>query len=328
MILAALAYTPEGAADDDIPAITQTTSRQQLSTMLQKEFSLSPHIIKIALGKAEFRPNIIERMLKPYEAKPYAEYRPLFVNTRLAKTGRDYIRRHRDIFDQAQKKYGVQAEIITAILGMETRFGHFMGKDRILDALYTLSTGYPKRSKFFRKELGHFLLMCEEEGLQPETLKGSMAGAFGTAQFMPSSFRAYAVDGDKDGKRNIWNDPADIIFSVANYFHRHGWSDVMPVAHWLPSTAKSPRLQQALQKGTHKWEKLSALKGTGIGMLSEMWKDNDRVTLLSFDTREGKKTALVHYNFYVIMRYNTAQNYAMAATELADLLGCKMCASK
>jgi len=320
---------PEVCASQEKQEIIQVVSKKQLSASLKQDFDLSPQVIESAINKARFRPGIIARMQRPYEAKPYVEYRPLFVNKRLAEMGKEYLRKHAGILRRAEEKYGVQPEIIVAILGMETKYGRYRGKDRILDALYTLSTGFPKRARFFRKELGHFLLMCQEEGLQPETLKGSMAGAFGTVQFMPSSFRAYAQDGDGDGKRDIWDDPADIIFSVANYFQRHGWDQSMPVAHWLPSGAKHPRLLEAQKNGTRNWLKLSSLqRAAGIGPLPSMWHADDRVTVLEFETAEGRKAALVHYNFYVIMRYNTAQNYAMAATELAGLLGCKKCTSR
>ncbi len=309
-------------------AAAPDVSRHQLTIALSREFGLSPSLVSATLEKAHFKPDIIARMLKPYEAKPYAEYRPLFVNQRLVDMGKPYLSAHREIFARAEEKYGVQPEIIAAILGMETRYGHYRGKDRILDALYTLSSGYPKRARFFRKELGHFLLMCQEEGLKPETLKGSMAGAFGAAQFMPSSFREYAVDGDGDGRRNIWDNPADIIFSIANYFRRHGWDENHPVACWLDHVPQHAVFAEALKNRTRKWMRLERMRKAGISHLPAVWKDDDRVTLLRFETSDGKKTALVHYNFYVIMRYNTAQNYAMAATELAAMLGCKQCATK
>ncbi len=329
LVYAALEHIPQAIAGEDNQAISQVVSGKQLAAKLRMEFiDLSPQIIEAAINKARFRPDIIERMLKPYEAKPYAEYRPLFVNSKLVELGKPYLMKHKAIFDRAEKKYGVQPEIIAAILGMETRYGQYRGKDRILDALYTLSTGFPRRAKFFRKELGHFLLMSGEENLTPENLKGSMAGAFGTAQFMPSSFRAYAVDGDGDGKRDIWDSPADIIFSVANYFQRHGWDGSKPVAHWLKNVPDHRLVNKAKKSGTRKWQKLAEMKLAGIGPLPDMWKNDDRVSLLTFDTKNGEKTALVHYNFYVIMRYNTAQNYAMAATELADMLGCTKCANK
>lgn len=325
---AALVHITAASASQEIQEIVQVVSGRQLSASLEQEFGLSPQVVESAISKARFKPGIIERMLKPYEAKPYAEYRPLFVNQKLVDMGKSYLLKHRKIFSIAEKKYGVQAEIIAAILGMETRYGRYKGKDRILDSLYTLSTGFPRRAKFFRKELGHFLLMCQEEKLAPETLKGSMAGAFGTAQFMPSSFREYAVDGNGDGRRDIWEEPADIIFSVANYFKRHGWDNSRPLANWLEIVPNHRLIKAAMKNRTKAWLRLSEMKLAGIKPLPPMWKNDDRVSLLTFDTKKGEKTALVHYNFYVIMRYNTAQNYAMAATELADMLGCAKCANK
>ncbi len=322
-----LALPSPGQAAEALPAAPGIT-RQQLANTLAHEFGLSPDRVSATLEKARFKPDIIARMLRPYEAKPWSQYRRLFVNQRLVDMGRPYLAAHRAIFARAEKAYGVQPEIIAAILGMETRYGRYRGRDRILDALYTLSSGYPQRAPFFRKELGHFLLMCREEGLKPELLKGSMAGAFGAAQFMPSSFRAYAVDGDGDGRRDIWDSPADIVFSIANYFHRHGWDESHPVAFWLDHVPHHPTFTRAIKNGTWKWMRLSRLRKAGIGPLPAIWRDGDRVSLLRFETEQGEKTALVHYNFYVIMRYNTARNYAMAATELAALLGCKQCATR
>ena len=263
--------TPQAGASPDKQEITQVVSGKQLAASLKQEFDLSPKVIESAISKARFRPGIIERMQRPYEARPYAEYRPLFVNKKLAEMGKEYLRQHAELFRQAQKKYGVQPEMIAAILGMETKYGRYKGKDQILDALYTLSTGFPRRAKFFRKELGHFLLMSQEEKLAPETLKGSMAGAFGTAQFMPSSFREYAADGDGDGKRDIWNNPADIIFSVANYFKRHGWDGSKPLAHWLESVPDHRLIKKAKKNRTKAWLKLGKMKLAGIDPLPGMW---------------------------------------------------------
>jgi len=325
--LACLLLFPATVRPTEAPAVPNV-SRQQRAMALSRDFGLSPDSVTATLEKARFRPGIIARMLRPYEAKPYTEYRPLFVNRKLVDMGKPYLAAHRKIFARAEAKYGVQPEIIAAILGMETRYGQFRGRDRILDALYTLSTGFPKRARFFRKELGHFLLMCREEGLRPERLRGSMAGAFGAAQFMPSSFREYAVDGDGDGRRDIWNSPADIIFSVANYFHRHGWDEARPVAYWLNHVPDRKVFNEAIRNRTRKWVRLGRIRKAGLGPLPALWRDDDRVSLLRFETETGERTALVHYNFYVIMRYNTARNYAMAATELAARLGCKKCATQ
>jgi len=243
----------------------------------------------------------------------------------MVKMGRTYMQENLQPFAESSNTFGVQPEIVAAILGMETRYGHNMGRDRVLDALFTLSTGYPSRADFFRRELGHFLSLCREEHLAPEQQIGSYAGAFGATQFIPSSYRHFAVDADNDGKRDVWTSPPDIIASVANYFHRHGWDATRPIARWLPSLPHHPIFDRLRKKGIGAWESLYELRQAGLPEPGKKWHDDDQVTLVDFKTAMGTKTALVHRNFYVITRWNRSYNYAMAVTELAGMLGCAMC---
>jgi len=302
-------------------------SREQLATQLSREFNLPDAYVLSSLRKARFQSTIIDRMNHPYEARPYVQYRPLFVTRRMTEKGRRYIAKHRPEFAQAAKKFGVQPEIIAAILGMETRYGHNMGRDRVLDSLFTLATGRPTRAAFFQREMGHFLSLCQEEHLIPEQVKGSYAGAFGATQFIPSSFRHFAVDGDGDGKKDVWTSSVDIISSVANYFHEHGWDATRPVAHWLPALPHRSFFDNLRKKGIRTWKPLHELRQAGLPEPGKGWHDDDQVTLVDFKTAMGSRTALVHRNFYVITRWNRSYNYAMAITELADMLGCAMCKS-
>ncbi|MFQ5354995.1 MAG: lytic murein transglycosylase B [Mariprofundaceae bacterium] len=303
-------------------------SRQQLANSLGKDFQLPHDYVFSTLKKARFHPSIIDRMNTPYEARPYSEYRPLFVNHSLANMGRSYIKENKAVLSKVEKDYGVQPGIIAAVLGMETKYGRNRGKDRVLDSLYTLATGHPRRANFFRQELGHFLTMCREEDLLPEQILGSYAGAFGTTQFIPSSFRHFAVDADADGKRDIWESPPDIISSVGNYFREHGWDAKRPVAYWLPSLPSHPLLNELRHKGIKAWKPLKELRNIGLPDLPEGWQDDDRVTLIDLATSEGSRTVLIHYNFYVITRWNRSYNYAMAITELAEMLACEMCKTR
>jgi len=298
-----------------------------MANHLSREFSLPPAYVLSSLRQARFQSSIIDRMNHPYEAKPYVQYRPLFVTRRMTEKGRRYMAKHRSEFAQAAKEFGVQPEIIAAILGMETRYGHNMGRDRVLDSLFTLATGHPSRSAFFQRELGHFLSLCQEEHLIPEQVKGSYAGAFGATQFIPSSFRHFAVDGDGDGKKDVWTSSVDIISSVANYFHEHGWDATRPVAHWLPALPHRSFFDNLRKKGIRTWKPLHELRQAGLPEPGKGWHDDDQVTLVDFKTAMGSRTALVHRNFYVITRWNRSYNYAMAITELADMLGCAMCKS-
>ncbi len=301
--------------------ISPFASKDELAKKIAGEFKLSPKLVQSALSHAEFKPDIIRRMQTPYESRPYADYKPLFVNARLTNLGKDYMLQHKKIFSATEKKYGVETEIIAAILGMETHYGRSRGKDSVLSALYTLAAGYPRRAKFFRSELGHFLLLCKEEGLRPQDPLGSYAGAFGVTQFIPSSYRHFAVDADGNGKRDVWESPQDIIASVGNYFQKHHWQAGRPVAHWLPA---SPALKPQAKKGLKDWKKLRDFRAH-LPELPAAWQDDDKVTIIEMEPKGGKKLALVHYNFYVITRWNRSYNYAMAITELAQRLGCKTC---
>jgi len=314
-LLPSLALASEGGSAD----------RAEIVQKLHEETGLDIPFIESAIKEAAYDETIIKRIKTPYESKSYAEYRPLFIQQSLADKGMAYLNEHQKIFEQAHKKYGVQPEIIAAILGMETRYGHYKGKDRVLDALYTLATGYPRRANFFRNELGEFLLLCKEEKRSPTEIKGSYAGAFGTTQFIPSSYRGYAVDADGDGRRDVWDSPADIINSVAHYFHRYGWDEQRPVAHWLDKTPQKVFFAKMLRDETKKWRTLAEVRKHASLELPEVWKDDDKVALIQRVTSRGKRTALVHRNFYVITRWNRSYNYAMAITELAHMLDCSLC---
>ncbi|MCF7820992.1 MAG: lytic murein transglycosylase B [Mariprofundaceae bacterium] len=302
-----------------------SSPRQELVLKLQQETGLGIDFIEQAISQATYDKSVIKRIKTPYESKPYKEYRPLFVNRKLADKGLAYLKEHQQIFERAEKRYGVQPEIIAAILGMETRYGHYKGKDRVLDALYTLSTGYPRRAAFFRNELGEFLQLCQEEKLSPTSIRGSYAGAFGTTQFIPSSYRGYAVDADSDGRRDVWESPDDIINSVANYFRKHGWDQQRPVARWLDRVPRKVVFAKMLRDETKKWRRLGEVRKHAALELPDIWSDDDRIALIQRKTSQGKRTALVHYNFYVITRWNRSYNYAMAITELANMLGCPQC---
>jgi len=327
--LAAISVAPSMAFSSS----KSTSERQKIIQKLKDQTGLDIQFIEQAINNAVFDKSVIKRIKTPYESKSYAKYRPLFVHQRLADKGTAYLKEHQQIFDHCKKKYQIQPQIIAAILGMETRYGHYKGKDRVLDALYTLSTGYPRRANFFRNELGEFLLLCHEEKRSPTSIFGSYAGAFGTTQFIPSSFRGYAVDADKDGYRDVWESPKDIINSVANYFHRYHWDAERPVAHWLDDTfdeqskklSKSSLVQKMLSDETKTWRKLGELKKHVTLNLPDLWQDDDKVALIQRTTSLGKQTALVHYNFHVITRWNRSYNYAMAITELAHMLGCANC---
>ena len=178
--------------------------------------------LQLLMDKATYRQAIIDAISRPAEGKSWREYRPIFVTESRSRQGVEFWDANADLLARAEAEYGVPPEIIVAIIGVETRYGQHLGSYPVLDSLSTLAFGYPKRGKFFRGELTEFMLLSREETIDMTSAMGSYAGALGMPQFIPSSYRAYAVDFDADGRRDLWQSSADVIGSVASYFKRHG----------------------------------------------------------------------------------------------------------
>ncbi|HIJ32540.1 MAG TPA: lytic murein transglycosylase, partial [Gammaproteobacteria bacterium] len=170
------------------------------------------------------------KMNNPAESRPWAEYRGKHVKPGIIKNGVKFWNRHQQTLARAEQQYGVPAHIIMGVLGVETRYGGYMGKNPVINALATFAFNYPKRERFFSSELEEFLLLAREEKQDPFSYLGSYAGAMGMPQFMPSNYRKLAVDFDQDGKKDIWHTPADAIGSIANYLNHHGWTTGTPIA--------------------------------------------------------------------------------------------------
>ncbi|HWS77460.1 MAG TPA: lytic murein transglycosylase B, partial [Thermomonas sp.] len=211
-----------------------SVARAEFVRSTAQRFDIPAAQIEAVLARAEIRDSIINAMSRPAEAKPWRDYRPIFIQPKRIEGGRAFMAEHRDALQRAEDKYGVPKEIITAIIGVETSYGGNKGSYAVVDALYTLAFAYPRtgdpakharenqREAFFRDELAQLFALGKEEGFDITTLKGSYAGAMGWGQFMPSSYRDYAVDGDGDGKRDLFNDLDDVFASVANYFAKKG----------------------------------------------------------------------------------------------------------
>jgi membrane-bound lytic murein transglycosylase B len=230
----------------------------------------------------------------------------------------EFWRDNRDILDRAASKFGVDPAIIVAIIGVETRYGNHTGSHRVIDALSTLAFAYPPRSDFFRGELEEFLVLSNEESIDPASVKGSYAGAMGYGQFIPSSYRAYAVDFSADGKRDLWANLEDIIGSVANYFHRHGWQYQQPVAARV--TGGMPR-QHFKVSETYKPDTTTAADFAAKGVTTEpVLPVSLPVSLLELEQANGPEFWLTGNNFYVITRYNRSPLYAMAVYQLSEAI--------
>jgi len=266
-------------------------------------------------GKARYHQSIIDAISRPAEGKAWHEYRKIFITRSRVRGGVIFWKENEEIIKQVAEAYQIKPEIIVAIIGVETRYGRHKGRYPILDSLSTLAFAYPKRAKFFRSELKHYLLMAREEGFDPLSQKGSYAGAMGMPQFISSSFRSYAVDFDKDGKRDLWDNPADVLGSVGNYFKRHGWKAGKPVAHKVEVTGV--RYKALVTKSLKPKRSQNELMLAGVTLPSNI-PANIKGNLMRFDTGDGPEHWVIWDNFYVISRYNHSALYSMAVFQLSQ----------
>jgi len=285
---------------------------------LAREQELAPEQIATWLAGAERQDSILEAIARPAErTKTWAEYRPIFVQPLRLERGLVFWRQHRAALERAEREMGVPAELILAIIGVETHYGRITGSYRVLDALATLAFDYPPRSAFFRRELAQYLILMRELGLPPERFKGSYAGAMGYGQFMPSSYRHYAIDFDGDGFADIWNNPVDAIGSVAHYFARHGWRGGAPVALRARAQQLSEvELARAWNKIDKPSEPVSHWRAHGLEPILPV-DEQYLAQPLKLEGIHGTEYWLGFHNFYVITRYNRSHLYAMAAYHLS-----------
>ncbi|MBD2835606.1 lytic murein transglycosylase B [Pseudomonas sp. JM0905a] len=268
--------------------------------------------------EVERKQSILDAISRPAErVKPWKEYRPIFITPARIQKGVTFWNQHADALARAEKEYGVPAQVIVAIIGVETFYGGNTGNFRVIDALSTLGFDYPPRADFFRKQLKEFLLLAREEQVDPLLLKGSYAGAMGLPQFMPSSFRAYAVDFDGDGHIDIWNNPVDAIGSVASYFKRHGWVHGAPVVS--RAQVRGERIDEGLTQGLDPVKNVGDLRTLGWAS-GDALRDDVPVTAFRLEGDEGAEYWMGLPNFYVITRYNRSAMYAMAVHQLSELL--------
>lgn len=267
-------------------------------------------------AQTAFKPDIIAAITRPAEAKPWFEYRKIFITPDRIKGGAAFMHQHAAALKKAHESYGVPPEIITAIIGVETGYGKNQGRYRVMDALSTLAFNYPPRAPFFREELTQFLLLAQEENVDPLSLGGSYAGAMGQPQFMPSSFRQYAVDFNADKRRNLWNDPEDVIGSVGNYFAVHGWLADKPIAR--KAQVKSKSVQDLVATGYKPSYTIKELAARGV-TIKGGFKPDVEAALIELALADGKSERWVGFtNFYVITRYNHSALYAMAVYQLSE----------
>ena len=284
------------------------------------EYGLSETSVRALLSEAEYKQSIIDAISSPAEGKPWHEYRQIFLTDKRINEGIDFWIENRELIATASKKFGVDEAIIVAIIGVETFYGRNTGGYRTIDALVTLGFYYPKnlssdRSAFFSGEMLHFMQLANEEGLPAAEITGSYAGAMGMGQFMPSSYREYAIDFDEDGSRDLWRSTADVVGSVANYLHRHGWQPDQPVTSraWASKDAAFAEISSRSYKPSID---VAEWKDRGFKSSTELAPDMPAGVIKLVE--EGRNSYwLVFNNFYVITRYNRSPRYAMAIYDLS-----------
>ncbi len=286
------------------------------SSQMQARHGFNAQALEATLAQGTRRDAILAAIAKPAEFKPWYAYRPIFMTAERINAGSKFWDEHASALEAAEKQYGVPASIIAAIIGVETFYGRNTGKFGVMEALATLAFHYPPRAPFFRSELENFFLLARDENLDALAPKGSYAGAMGLPQFMPSSFRNFAVDFDGDGHRDIWNNPVDAIGSVANYLKGHGWVPGQPIA--VPVLDAPANAGQASDKVDLK-RTVAAYRAQGVKPLDAVDDTLDAV-LLGYENRDASEYWLGFRNFYAITRYNRSPKYALAVTQLAEAL--------
>lgn len=251
----------------------------------------------------------------PGKSRPWYQYRSTFLTPLRVDSGVRFWENNGKGLENASAHYGVPPEVVIGILGVETRYGAITGSFRVFDALATLAFDFPRRADFFRQELEAYLLLTRDEGIDPLSLKGSYAGAMGIPQFMPGSYRRYAVDSDGDGRRDLWRNESDAIGSVANYLKRYGWETGAPVA--VRATVKGEGFLSAVEAGIKPQFTVAELRKLGVEPLAPV-EDDRSAALIALDTPDGQEYWLAFQNFYVITRYNRSVNYAMAVYQLGQ----------
>ena len=304
------------AASQPAAAASGDAELERFSAEMVQRHGIEAQFVRRVLGASERRDDILERISNPAEALPWHRYRPIFVKPERIREGVEYWRRHRGLLDEISERFGVPAHVLVAIVGVETRYGTHAGGFRVIDALRTLGFDYPPRADFFRRELEEFLLLTREEGIDPLQPVGSYAGAMGVPQFISSSYRAYAVDYNDNGVRDLWGEPGDALGSVANYLSRHGWREGQPVA--VPARVSGEAWRQALDSGLKPRRTVAQLRDLGVAFQVDVPADTP-ARLLTLESGPGQTEFWVTFhNFYVITRYNHSPLYAMAVLQLAE----------
>ena len=296
----------------------QEAKKSLLIDELIQEHGFDEQYVLNIFENMKFLPELIESISRPAErTKTWPEYRKIFVTNKRIAAGVLFAKQHEEIINRAASEMGIPKKILLGILGVETSFGRIQGNYKVVDSLYTLATGYPPRSKFFRSELINLFYLCREEGFSILDIKGSYAGAMGAPQFISSSYRNYAVDGNADGKVDLFNSWDDVLMSIGNYLKENGWEASGPIYSRYP--ANELKLSKLSSKTIRPTSTIQDLLDEGIRI--DGFEKDDIAQLIRLDGFDDRDDSYIgHHNFYVITTYNRNVMYALVVIQLGEAI--------
>ena len=303
------------------PAFSSTDQEREKSLLIDEliqEHGFDEQYVLNIFGNTKYLPQLIESISKPAErTKTWPEYRNIFVTKKRIAAGVLFAKQHEEIIDRAAREMGVPRKILLGILGVETYFGRIQGSYKVMDSLYTLATGYPPRAKFFRSELINFFYLSREENLPILDIKGSYAGAMGASQFISSSYRNYAVDGNDDGKIDLFNSWDDVLISIGNYLKQNGWDSSEEIYSRYPTNKLLSSI--VASKTIKPTSTVQDLMNEGIEISG--FKSDDVAQLIQLDDANVTDDSYIgHHNFYVITTYNRNVMYALVVVQLGEAI--------